>query len=154
MRKIIIALGTLFVLFIILFGLAVLNLNFFINSNKDFLVSQIEQSLGRKITVGEINTGFSDGLGIRLKNTSVSDDKSFSNAEFISAADIQINVEIIPLLSKKINITKLILNRPLISIIKNKSGKYNFESIGSDLKSHKKEKKSGASNKVSIRKFR
>lgn len=147
MRKIIIALGTLFVLFIILFVLAVLNLNFFINSNKDFLVSQIEQSLGRKITVGEINTGFSNGLGIRLKNASVGDDKSFSDTEFISAADIQINVEIIPLLSKKINITKLILNTPLINIIKNKSGKYNFESIGSNLKSHNKEKKSGASNK-------
>lgn len=148
MRKIIITFGTLFVLFIILFGLAVLNLNFFINSNKDFLLSQIEQSLGRKITVEEINTGFSDGLGIRLKNASVSDDKSFSDTEFISAADIQINVEIIPLLSKKINITKLILNRPLINIIKNKSGKYNFETIGSDLNSKKKENKSGASNKV------
>ena len=149
MRKTIIALGTIFVLFIIIFVLAVLNLNFFINSNKDLLVSQIEQSLGRKITVGEINTGFSDGLGIRLKNASVGDDKSFSDSEFISASDIQINVEIIPLLSKKINITKLILNRPLINIIKNKGGKYNFESIGSDLKSNKKENKSDTSNKAS-----
>lgn len=143
MRKLIIALGTLFVLFIILFGLAVLNLNFFINSNKDLLLSQIEHSLGRKIKVGEINTGFGDGLGIRLENASISDDQAFSGSEFISAADIQINVEIIPLLSKKINITKLILNRPLINIIKNNNGNYNFESLGSDIKSKKKHKTSG-----------
>jgi len=80
MRKLIIALGTLFVLFIILFALAVLNLNFFINSNKDLLLSQIEHSLGRKIKVGEINTGFGNGLGIRLKNASISDDQAFSNS--------------------------------------------------------------------------
>lgn len=146
MRKIIVAVGTLFVLFIILFGLAVLNLNFFINSNKDLLLSQIEQSLGRKINVGEINTGLSNGLGIRLKNVSVMDDKSFSDTDFISAEDIQLNVEIVPLLSKQISITKLILNRPLINIIKNKDGNYNFKSIGADLKSNKNKKNSDTSD--------
>jgi len=148
MRKVITAIGIIIVLFFIIGVLAVLNLNFFINGNKDFFISQIEQSLDRKITVEEVNTGFRDGLGIRLKNASVGDDKSFSDSEFISAADIQINVEIIPLLSKKINITKLILNSPIINIVKNKGGRYNFESIGSDLESNKKEKKSNTSNKA------
>ncbi len=148
MRKIITAIGIIIVLFFIIGGLAVLNLNFFINGNKDFFISQIEQSFGRRITVEEVNTGFRDGLGIRLKNASVGDDKSFSDSEFISAEDIQINVEIIPLLSKRINITKLILNSPIINIIKNKEGKYNFESIGSDLESNKKENKSNTSNQA------
>ena len=135
MRKIIIAFGILFVLFIIIVGLAVLNLNFFINSNKGYFLSQIEESIGRKITIGEINAGFRDGIGIRLKDFSVADDKSFSDTEFIRALDIQINVEFIPLLSKKINITKLILNKPIINIIKNKKGKYNFETFGANNKS-------------------
>ena len=135
MRKIIITLGILFVLFIIIAGLAVLNLNFFINSNKGYFLSQIEESIGRKITVGEINTGFREGLGIRLKNFSVADDKSFSDGEFIRALDIQINVEFIPLLSKKINITKLILNKPVINVIEDNKGKYNFETFGADNKS-------------------
>ena len=135
MRKIIIAFGILFVLFIIIVGLAVLDLNFFINSNKGYFLSQIEESIGRKITIGEINAGFREGLGIRLKNFTVADDKSFSDTEFIRALDIQINVEFIPLLSKKINITKLILNKPVINVIENKNGKYNFETFGAHNKS-------------------
>jgi len=135
MRKIIITLGILFILFIIIVGLAVLNLNFFINSNKGYFLSQIEESIGRKITVGEINTGFREGIGIRLKDFSVADDKSFSDSEFIRALDIQINVEFIPLLSKKINITKLILNKPVINVIENKKGKYNFATFGVEDKS-------------------
>ena len=135
MRKIIITLGILFILFIIIFGLALLNLNFFINSNKDYFLSQIEESIGRKINVEEINTGFKEGLGIRLQNFSLADDKTFSDSEFIRASDIQINVEFIALLSKKININKLILNNPVINIIENKKGKYNFETIGTDKNS-------------------
>jgi len=135
MRKIIITLGILFILFIIIVGLAVLNLNFFINSNKGYFLSQIEESIGREITVGEINTGFREGIGIRLKDFSVADDKSFSDSEFIRALDIQINVEFIPLLSKKINITKLILNKPVINVIENKKGKYNFATFGAEDKS-------------------
>lgn len=131
MRKIVIASGIIFVLFIIVFVLAILNLNFFINSNKDFFVTQIEESIGRKITVGEINTGFKEGLGIRLKNFSLADDKSFSDSEFIRASDLQVNVEFIPLLSKKINISKLILGNPRINIIKNNKGQYNFATLGS-----------------------
>jgi len=135
MRKIIVALGLFFILLIILFGLAFLNLNFFINHNKDFFVSQLEKSLGRKISVGEIKTGFRDGLGIRLKNFSLSDDKTYSDTPFIRASDIQVNVEFIPLLSKKINISKLILHNPVIDIVKNKKGKYNFSTIISEDKS-------------------
>jgi len=129
MRKIIVALGLFFILLIILFGLAFLNLNFFINHNKGFFVSQLEKSLGRKISVGEIKTGFRDGLGIRLKNFSLADDKKFSETAFIRASNVQVNVEFIPLLSKKINISKLILNNPVINIVKNKKGKYNFSTL-------------------------
>jgi uncharacterized protein involved in outer membrane biogenesis len=135
MRKIIITLGILLVLFIIVIGLAVLNLNFFITKNKGYFLSQIEESIGRKISVGEINAGFREGIGIRLKDFSIADDKSFSDSEFIRALDIQINVEFLPLLSKKINITKLILNKPVINIIENKNGKYNFASFGAEDKS-------------------
>lgn len=153
MRKIIITLGILFVLFIIVCGLALLNLNFFINSNKEFFISQIEQTLGRSISVSEINTGFRNGFGIRLKEVLISDDDSFSDSEFIQAQDIQINVEIIPLLNKKIQINKLILNRPVINIIENKSGKYNFESIASGSNPSKKSKDKTNNQKKSLALF-
>ncbi len=127
-------------LFIIVTAVAFLNLNNLINSNKDFISTQIEQSFGRKITIGEINTGFKEGLGISLEDVSISDDKSFSKNAFIRARDIQINVEISPLLNKKLKINKLIVNEPIINIIKNKKGEYNFESLGSDKHSYKNKK--------------
>jgi hypothetical protein len=53
MRKWIIIGGVLFALCAIVV-LALLNLNSLINRNKDYFLSQAEQALGRKVSVGDV----------------------------------------------------------------------------------------------------
>jgi len=146
MRKLFIALGTLVVIFVVLVVLAVLNLNYFINRNKEYLLTQVEESLGREVTVGSVETGFTDGIGIRMSGFTLSDDRKFSEGDFIRAQDIQINVSFIPLLSKKIVVTKLILNKPDITVIRNTNGDFNFSTIaksGDETKRDEDENKAG-----------
>ena len=129
MKKFFIALFVLIVIVAALTVLAVMNLNYFINQNKDYLLTQVEESIGRKLSVGNIETGFTDGIGIKINGFSVSDDEGFSDGDFLSAKEIQVNVSFFALLSKKIVVTKLILNEPDISVIRNKEGEFNFSSI-------------------------
>ena len=111
-------------------ALSILNLNSLINRNKDYLVNQAEQALGRKVSVGEVTVSLRNGIGVRLNDFSLSDDTSFSSGDFIRARDLQLNLKLLPLLTKEIQIKRLILHDPVIGIIRDKKGNFNFSSIG------------------------
>ena len=50
----------------------------------------------------------------------------------------QINLKLLPLLRKDFQIKRLILHKPVIQVIRNKEGKFNFSTLG--LGKEKKEK--------------
>jgi uncharacterized protein involved in outer membrane biogenesis len=131
MRKWIIIGAVLFCLCLVVV-LALLNLNSLINRNKDYFLAQAERALGRKVSVGDVGLTLWGGVGLRLSNFTMSDDPSFSSSHFVRAEDLQINVKLLPLLRKDFQVKRLILHRPLIEIIRNREGKYNFSTIGKD----------------------
>jgi uncharacterized protein involved in outer membrane biogenesis len=133
MRKWIISSAVLFCLCLVVV-FALLNLNSLINRNKDYFLAQAEQALGRKVSVGDVGVTLWGGVGLRLSNFTMSDDPSFSSSHFVRAEDLQINVKLMPLLRKDFQVKRLILHRPLIEIIRNKEGKFNFSTIGKDKK--------------------
>ncbi|HEX9273633.1 MAG TPA: hypothetical protein VGA01_15630 [Candidatus Binatia bacterium] len=61
MRKWIIISAVLFA-FCAIFVLALLNLNSLINRNKDYFLSQAEQALGRKVSVGDVGVTLWGGV--------------------------------------------------------------------------------------------
>ncbi|HWP57720.1 MAG TPA: AsmA-like C-terminal region-containing protein [Candidatus Acidoferrales bacterium] len=131
MRKWMILGGVVLVL-IVVAGFAVANLNSLINRNKDYLIAQAEAALGRKISVGDIGLTLWGGIGARFKKFSLADDPSFSNEPFVRAADLQINMKLWPLLRKEFEISKVILHRPVITVIRDHRGQYNFSTLGRD----------------------
>jgi len=128
MRKWMIA-GTVLVFLCVIVVLALLSVNSLINRNKDYLVNRAEQALGRKVSVGKVGISLWNGIGVRLNDFSLSDDASFSTGDFIRAKDLQINLKIMPLLSKEIEIKRLILHKPVIGVRRNKNGTFNFASL-------------------------
>jgi AsmA protein len=133
MRKWIIIGAVLFCLCLVVV-LALLNLNSLINRNKDYFLAQAERALGRKVSVGDVGVTLWGGVGLRLSNFTLSDDPAFSSSHFVQAEDLQINVKLLPLLRKDFQVKRLILHRPLIEIIRNKEGQFNFATIGRDKK--------------------
>jgi uncharacterized protein involved in outer membrane biogenesis len=129
MRKLMSAL----VIIVILSGViafALLNLSSLINRNKTYLLAQAEQTLGRQVTVEEIGVTVWGGIGMRLSNFAVADDPAFSQEEFLRAADLQVNVEFLPLLWRELRVRRFILHQPVITIIRDKQGQLNFASLG------------------------
>ncbi len=131
MRKWIIA-GAILLVLVVLPALALVNLNALINRNKDYLLAQAEEALGRDVEVGDIGVTLWGGIGVRLKNFSLADDPSFSKEPFVRAADLQVNMKLLPLLRKELEVSRVILKRPAINVIKDQSGRFNFSTVGQD----------------------
>ncbi len=138
MRKWIIIGGVLFALCAIVV-LALLNLNSLVNRNKDYFLNQAEQALGRKVSVGDVGLTLWGGVGLTLRKFTMADDPSFSSSDFIRAEDLQINVKLLPLLRKDFQVKRLILHKPVIQVIRNKEGRFNFATIGKDKREKPKE---------------
>ncbi|HEX9878563.1 MAG TPA: AsmA family protein, partial [Candidatus Binatia bacterium] len=128
MRKWLIG-GTIVIFLCVIAVLVLLNLNTLIERNRDRIIAQAEQALGRKVKVGEIGVSLWTGIGVRLNDFALSDDASFSKEDFVRARNLQINLELWPLLRRQIEIKRLILNLPKIGIIRNAQGNFNFSTI-------------------------
>jgi uncharacterized protein involved in outer membrane biogenesis len=131
MRKwIIISAVLLFVCAVVV--VAVVNLNALINRNRDYLIDQAQRALGRQVSVGDVGVTVWGGIGLRLSDFALADDPSFSARHFVRAKDLQINVKLLPLLRKEFQVKRLILHDPIIEIIRNKEGRFNFSTIGKE----------------------
>jgi AsmA protein len=109
---------------------ALLNINYLVARHRGFLIAQAEQALGRKISVSDVQATLFTGLGLRLTNFAMSDDPAYSTDNFIHAKDLQVNVRVWPLFKKDVQVKRVILHKPVIRIIRNSQGNFNFSSIG------------------------
>ena len=114
--------------------LTVLNVNFLVRRNKDYLVGQVEQALGRKITVDKIEVTLTP-VGARLVNFAMADDPAFSAAAFLRAKDLQVDLRLLPLLIGQFRLKRLVLESPIITIVRDARGQYNFASNARNQKS-------------------
>src|ERR1043166_9310455 len=106
--------------------LALADLNSPLNHHKDYLLARAQESMGRTMSVGEIAVTLWGGIGVRLKQFALSDDPAFSKDPLVSAADLQVNVKLMPLLKKQLEIRNMFLNQPVINVMRDKSGQFNF----------------------------
>ena len=130
MRKLM--LGGLVLLLLIggLLAFAASNLNSLVEANKDRLLAQAEQALGRPLQIGDIELSLWGGIGARLQNVALADDPAFSSETFVRAADLQITLKLMPLLRQELEVGRVIVRDPVIRLIRNAEGVFNFASLG------------------------
>lgn len=116
---------------------ALLNLNALIARNRDFLIGQAQQALGRKVSVGAIEATLFTGIGVRLKDFTMADDPAYSAGEFVRAKDLQVSLKFWPLLRKEFQVKSMVLHEPVIQIIRDANGEFNFSTIGKKPKEPK-----------------
>lgn len=130
MRKLL--LGGLILLLLIggLLAFAVSNLNSLVEANKDRLLAQAEQTLGRSLQIGDIELSLWGGIGARLQNVALADDPAFSSDTFVRATDLQITLKFMPLLRQELEVGRIVVRDPVIRLIRNAEGVFNFASLG------------------------
>jgi len=101
-----------------------------VNNFRPQIESTLSTTMGRPVKVGNLSLGvFSGSVG--ADQLSIADDPKFSSAPFIQAKSLQVGVELMPLIfSKQLNITKIVIDHPEMTLLRNREGVWNFSSLG------------------------
>src|SRR5215472_3181418 len=128
MRKIIIAVAAVIVLILVV----MLLLPYFIdiNSDRGEIQAQLQDRLHRPVKLGAMSLGVFP-LRVQVKDVIIAEDPRFrTNVPFAQVGQMDISLKLLPLLTKSIQISSLTLQRPIIELIKDPSGVWNFASLG------------------------
>ena len=123
-------------------GLTLLNVNFLVRRNKDFLLGRAEQALGQKISVDQIEVTFWP-FGARLVNFVLADDPAFSAEDFLRAKALRVELRLLPLFIGQFRPKRMDLESPIITVVRDTQGLYNFTSRARNKKTGRQDADSG-----------
>lgn len=90
----------------------------------------LTQSLGRKVTLGHLSASVLSG-SLVAEAPEVADDPAFSSTPFLTAKEIKIGVEMMPLvLRHELHITGFTIDAPKIVLVRAADGTWNYSSLG------------------------
>src|SRR5437588_12982686 len=102
-----------------------------VNAFRPRIESELTNALGRKVTVGNLSLSLISG-SLAADNIAIADDPSFSTSPFIQAQKLDVCVEMLPLiLSKTLHVREIALSQPKVNLLRDRSGKWNFSTLGS-----------------------
>ena len=93
------------------------------------LVPRIEVALEREVEIGDVSVSIWGGLGADVKGMRVLNPPGFVHEELFRFDQFSIRVKFWPLLRKRIEVKKLILENPEINLEKEKKGVSNFADL-------------------------
>ena len=114
-------------------GLTLLNVNFLVRLNKEFLIGRAERSLGRQISVDQIEVNFWPP-GARLVNFVLADDPAFSTEDFLRAKNLRVELRLLPLLIGQLLPKRVDIESPVITVVRDTQGRYNLVNHATDDK--------------------
>jgi uncharacterized protein involved in outer membrane biogenesis len=134
MRRILVIAAASFGVFILLIaGLlvyGVLNLNSLVKNNRQYLLDRIGDSLDRDVQAQEVQVGLGWGITLEISGLQIADDPSFSQLPFLKAKQVSGQVELLPLLSRQILITRMELLNPEVRVLRDRAGRLNVATLG------------------------
>ncbi|HYR92400.1 MAG TPA: AsmA family protein [Terriglobia bacterium] len=104
----------------------------FIDPNKysGLIQAQLEQQLARKVTLGKMTLGLLP-LRFQAEEAVIAEDPTFGRQlPFVRADKLDVRVSLLSLLTGGVTVNSLELQRPSVELIKNKTGRWNFSSLG------------------------
>src|SRR5579871_6730549 len=128
MKKALVIVGGILVLLVIVAAA----LPFFINVNsfKPTIETDLTTALGRKVAIGNIGLSILSG-SVTVDDVSIADDPAFSKNPFLTAKQLAVGVQMMPLIfSRKVNVETITIAEPQVALIHAANGTWNFSSLG------------------------
>jgi uncharacterized protein involved in outer membrane biogenesis len=129
MKKLLIILGIVVVVLVAGVAILVANLDNIVNDRKDYILEKAETAVGRDVAIDDIGVTLRGGLGVKLSDVTLADDPRYSSEPFVTAKDLTVRVKLWPLIKKQVEVKRLVLNEPVINVIRDEQGVFNFASI-------------------------
>ncbi|MDD5580400.1 MAG: AsmA family protein [Methylobacter sp.] len=127
--KIIVSLLTALVLLIIIIAFGLI---FFINPNnfKPEIAAAVKDKTGRELILeGDLKLAFFPWLGISTGKVALSNAPGFQDKAFATIEESNINVKLLPLLTKKIEVNHIVLKGLVLNLAKNKQSINNWDDL-------------------------
>ncbi|VAV89037.1 hypothetical protein MNBD_ALPHA06-784 [hydrothermal vent metagenome] len=94
---------------------------------KQKIEQQASQLTGRQVQInGDISLSFFPSILAKASNVRISNPPGFSNSDFASMEQMQVGVKLMPLFAKRVEITKFVLVKPVISLEKKRNNAVNW----------------------------
>jgi AsmA protein len=93
------------------------------------LVPKIESALNREVEIDDVSVSIWGGLGAEVKGMRVLNPPGFSKEELFRFDQLSIRIKFWPLLRRRVEVKKLILESPNINLEKNQQGVSNFADL-------------------------
>jgi AsmA protein len=104
------------------------------NRYKPEIQTQLGTALGRNVQIGNISLSIFSG-GVVVDDVSISDDPKFSSSPFLTAKELKVGVELMPLIfSKELKVDSITVTSPQVSLVRNNAGVWNYSSMGGTSK--------------------
>jgi AsmA protein len=101
-----------------------------VNSFRPKLETELSSAIGRPVRVGNLSLSFF-ARTVSAQDLAIGDDLGFSQQPLVRAKELQVGVEILPLIfSRSLHVTELTLDKPEITLLRSASGTWNFSSLG------------------------
>lgn len=95
----------------------------------NYVAKKVGDKIDRDVSVEHLRVSVWGGLGVELRNLTVSNRKGFGEEALVKVARARVGVEALPLLKKRLEVKEVVLERPEILLERNGEGLYNFSDI-------------------------
>ncbi|MCB2229404.1 AsmA family protein [bacterium] len=108
--------------------LAMIGLKLFFPTEKVRKLAEDEgtAALNRPVKIEGLDVSFWGGIGVSLKDVSIGSPADFANENLVQADEVDVKLQILPLLTGEYRVDRLIINRPKISLVKTAAGVVNY----------------------------
>jgi AsmA protein len=89
----------------------------------------IQDALHRRVDVDEVRLTLVPAPSVRLSGLKVSDGPAFPDNTFFAAEEVQLRLKFWPLLRGRFEVTRFILEKPVINLLKQLDGTFNYADL-------------------------
>jgi len=114
-----------------LLAVALLAAPFFIDINhyKGLIIEKAEQATGRRVEISGLHASFFPWVGVRLDDVRIANRQGFSNEDFLQVKSLDVRLALLPLLSKRVEIKRFVLDSPKLLLERGADGAGNWEDL-------------------------
>jgi len=99
-----------------------------IDKYKPEIEKWVAEATGRSFSIGsDLDLSLFPFAGIKFSNLQLGSPQGFKEKEFVTIKEFEVRVKLLPLISKEVQVKRFIMNQPRIVLVKNKTGKTNWD---------------------------
>jgi uncharacterized protein involved in outer membrane biogenesis len=97
---------------------------------QSYVASSASHALGRPVTFSAMSVSVFPLPSVVLSNLEVKDDPRFGTAPFLRLERGELRLKLVPLLAGHVQFGTLVLRKPVVTVVQDAQGRWNFASLG------------------------